>query len=99
MGSIHAPQGQLTHRLSINGMVEGGRLRFDWVYSERVYREETVAGLAQDFMGALRLLIDHCQSKDAGGFTPSDFMAAKMSQKDFDSLFAEINRSVERRDK
>jgi non-ribosomal peptide synthase protein (TIGR01720 family) len=63
----------------------------DWTYSENVHRGETIEALAAHFDRALRALIEHCQSPDAGGFTPSDFPEAELSQSQLDGLLARIN--------
>jgi len=44
-----------------------------WMYSEAVHRRSTIEDLAQRFVEALRSIIG--QSPEAGGFTPSDFLA------------------------
>jgi hypothetical protein len=35
-------------------------------------------------------LIAHCQSPTAGGFTPSDFPEAELTQQELDELLAEL---------
>ena len=76
-GLAHSPLGTLPHLLEVNSLIAGGRLRLDWVYSEQTYRRSTVERLAQCYTQALRALITHCQSPEAGGFTPSDFAEFK----------------------
>jgi non-ribosomal peptide synthase protein (TIGR01720 family) len=83
--------GERTHLLEVDAKVVGGRLQLDWTYSENVHRRETVEGLAGQFERALLALIEHCQSPDAGGFTPSDFPEAELSQAQLDGLLARIN--------
>jgi len=56
-----------------------------WMYSEQMHRRTSIEGLAQGFIKALRSLI-HCQSPEAGGYTPSDFPAANLSQKTWSSF-------------
>jgi amino acid adenylation domain-containing protein/non-ribosomal peptide synthase protein (TIGR01720 family) len=79
--------------LYVNGRVIAGRLRFDWAYSERAHRPETIGGLAENYMRALRSLIEHCTSGAAGGYTPSDFPEADVSQSELDNLLAAISQS------
>jgi hypothetical protein len=43
-----------------------------------------------DYMKALRELIAHCQSAEAGGFTPSDFPLIEVSQQELDFALSEI---------
>ena len=43
-------------------------------------------------MEALRGLIAHCQSPDAGGYTPSDFPEATVSQQSLNRLLKGIRK-------
>jgi non-ribosomal peptide synthase protein (TIGR01720 family) len=54
----------------------------------------TIERVANDFMEALRAIIEHCRLPEAGGYTPSDFPKKKFTQKELDSLIAEIERSA-----
>jgi non-ribosomal peptide synthase protein (TIGR01720 family) len=62
----------------------------EWSYSANVHRHATIEALAKSFLEALRALIAHCQSPEAGGYTPSDFPVAGLSQSDLDDLMAEL---------
>ena len=42
------------------------------------------------YMAALRALIAHCQAPEAGGFTPSDFPLAQLSQDELDELLGQV---------
>jgi non-ribosomal peptide synthase protein (TIGR01720 family) len=75
--------------LEINGFVVGGQLQLDWTYSQSVHHESTIEALAQGFIEALRSLIAHCQSPEAGGYTPSDFPLAKLDQQTLDELLVQ----------
>src|SRR5205807_10406988 len=77
-GPPHSARGQRPHLLDINGFVAGGELQFDWAFSTAVHRRATAEALAQGFIAALRDLIAHCQSPEAGGFTASDFPLARL---------------------
>ena len=63
-----------------------GVLQVRWSYSEAVHRRETIERLANDYMAALLAIIRHCQSPEAGGYTPSDFPLAGLSQEDLEKL-------------
>ena len=92
-----SPRGNRRYLIDINGFVLGGQLQLEWTYSEQIHQRNTIERLAQGFVGALRSLITHCQSPEAGGYTPSDFQKAKVNQKDLDRLFAQINRGSDKR--
>lgn len=83
--------GDRTHLIEIDAKVIGGQLQLDWTYSENLHRRDTIESLAAHFERAIRALIEHCQSPDAGGFTPSDFPDAELSQSQLDGLLARIN--------
>ncbi|MGH8773264.1 MAG: condensation domain-containing protein, partial [Burkholderiales bacterium] len=85
-GPAHSPLGRRPHLLEVNGWVTEGRLHLQWSYSERVHRRATVERLAQGFLEALEALIVHCQSPEAGGFTPSDFPLARLEAQTLNRL-------------
>ena len=91
-----SPRGTRAHLLQISAFVTGGQMRLEWTYSENVHQRDTVLDLAEAFLEAARELIAGCQSKNVGGYTPSDFPAAKISQKDFSKLLAQVTQ-VDRR--
>lgn len=91
-GIERSPLGSRRHLIDISGFVSRGRLQLDWTYSTTHHKDPTVSSLADKFVQILREIISHCQSADAGGYTPSDFSKAKVSQKDLDFLLAKINR-------
>lgn len=96
-GVSRSLQGNRRYLLDINGFVLGGQLQLEWTYSEQIHQRTTIERLAQGFVEALRSLITHCQSPEAGGYTPSDFQKAKVNQKDLDRLFAQINQGSDKR--
>jgi non-ribosomal peptide synthase protein (TIGR01720 family) len=81
--------------LEINGRVFGGRLQLEWTFSEAIHRRATIETLARNFLSALISIIEHCQSPEAGGHTPSDFSQAKLSQAALDKLVARVKHSAE----
>ena len=85
-GAVQDERGKREHLIAINGMVADGQLRMTWGYSEAVHRGETIERVAAEFADVLRELIEHCQSEDAGGHTPSDFPLAQLDQQSLDML-------------
>jgi non-ribosomal peptide synthase protein (TIGR01720 family) len=90
VGPNQSEQASRTHLLEIEGLVVGGQLRLTWAYSAAVHREETIEQLAAEYIERLRALIAHCVSPEAGGYTPSDFPKAALTQEDLDELLAEL---------
>ncbi len=91
-GATHSPLGTRQHALDVSGNVINSQLHMNWTYSQSMYRQETIEMLAHDYMAALRDLIAHCQAGDAGGYTPSDFPEAEITQKDLDKLVAKLSK-------
>ncbi|MEH2114172.1 amino acid adenylation domain-containing protein [Nostoc sp.] len=83
---------QRSHLLGVGGFIRAGRLEMIWNYSNKIHKQDTIESLAFGFMEKLRSLITHCQSIDAIGYTPSDFSAAKLSQKQLDKFLSKIKR-------
>jgi amino acid adenylation domain-containing protein/non-ribosomal peptide synthase protein (TIGR01720 family) len=81
--------------LEIIGSIIGGQLRMTWRYSGNLHRRATIEALAERFIGALDRLIQHCTSAEAGGYTPSDFPTAKLSQRELDDLIEELGEPLE----
>jgi non-ribosomal peptide synthase protein (TIGR01720 family) len=94
-GSHRSPLGCRRYLLEVNGRLARGQLQCDWIYSERMYCHDTIEGLAQGFIAALRTLIVHCQSPEAGGYTPSDFPKMRLSQQELDELMTALGESAE----
>ncbi|ODG96161.1 non-ribosomal peptide synthetase [Nostoc sp. KVJ20] len=81
---------QRRHLLGVSGFIRAERLEMTWNYSEKIHKRDTIEGLAFGFIEALRSLITHCQSPGAIGHTPSDFSAARLSQKQLDKFLGKI---------
>ena len=77
----------------ISGFVSGGRLQLDWTYSVNVHRAATVEQLAESYLQSLRDIVRYCSEAEAGGFTPSDFPAAELSQEELDQLIQDLSRN------
>jgi amino acid adenylation domain-containing protein/non-ribosomal peptide synthase protein (TIGR01720 family) len=91
-GPHQSLQGARRYSLEINGSISGGQLRLEWVYSENLYRHSTIEKLAQEFVEALRMLIAHCESLEAGEYTSSDFPLAGLDEQKLKRLSVLIDR-------
>ena len=85
-GDVVSPKAKRKYLIDINAQIEGGRLNVYWSYSENVHRRETIERLAEDYIRALRRIVVHCQSPEAGGYTPSDFPLARLNQEELRQL-------------
>ncbi|SMD26149.1 non-ribosomal peptide synthetase [Kibdelosporangium aridum] len=85
IGSDVAPGHDRGFLVDITGAIEDGELRLDWEYSSNIHDHETIRTVAEDVLTALREIIAHCGQSE-GGYTPSDFPLAKLTQEQVDSF-------------
>ncbi len=76
--------------LDVTASVFGGRLRAEFTYSDAQFAGETIETLADFYIDALRGLIEHCLSPEAGGYTASDFADAGLSEDGVQDLLIEL---------
>jgi non-ribosomal peptide synthase protein (TIGR01720 family) len=93
-GSPRSPLGNRSHLLIVDGAVVGGLLRFNWSYSRHLHKRATVERLAEDFLDALRALIERCRTPVTVGYTPTDFPKIKISQGELDALMTQVDVSL-----
>jgi non-ribosomal peptide synthase protein (TIGR01720 family) len=84
------PMSRRPYLLDVIAHVKNGLLHLQIVYSTALHRPATIEHLAKDALGNIELLLDHCLSPSAGGFTPSDFPDVALSQAELDELEAEF---------
>ncbi|KYF97348.1 hypothetical protein BE20_38865 [Sorangium cellulosum] len=90
-GAEHDPRSPLPYDLEIDAAVYDGRLEATFRYSAARHREATVAAVGALWRDALRELIAHCLSPDAGGYTPSDFTDVALAADELDSILARLD--------
>jgi len=90
VGRLASPEARRPHLLDVVGLVTGGSLRVDWAYGSAIHEPATIERLARGFVEVLREIIAHCQSPEAGGYTPSDFPMAKLDEEQLDTLLAQV---------
>jgi len=92
-GPDRSPLGARRLVLEIVAGITHGRLQVQWTYSQNLHAKSTIVDLANDYIRALRTLIDHCLNPDAGGYTPSDFGLAKLDQHKLDKVLSTLTKS------
>ena len=92
-GPLNHPTQNRTHLLNIHALITEGCFRADWLYSENIHKRATIECVANQFVAALRELINHCLSERAGGYTPSDFALASLDQDVLDRLKSKYETS------
>lgn len=85
-----APRGAA---IEMNAGVLDDRFQIEWTFSRNLHRKETIESLARDYLNALREIIAHCLSPEAGGRTPSDFALAGLSQDELNQIYSEFENS------
>ncbi|WP_431605676.1 non-ribosomal peptide synthase/polyketide synthase [Amycolatopsis melonis] len=88
------PAAPRTHALDVVGRITGGELELSWSHIAGLHRHDTVAALAGRMLDALREIIAHCATPEAGGRTPSDFPLVTLDQSQVDALAGD-GRAVE----
>ncbi|BAY81672.1 peptide synthetase [Calothrix parasitica NIES-267] len=91
-GSNSNPQQKRQHLLEINSWISEDKLQLTWNYSRNIHQQTTVDNLAQTYIINLQTLINHCKSPESKGYTPSDFKAANLSQKQLDKFMSKIKK-------
>ena len=89
-GNARSLRDRRPHLLEVNGSVAGGQLWMIWTYSENIHDRATIERVAENFMKALRQLIDCCLSPNMGGYTPSDFPMANLPQSKLSKLLDSV---------
>jgi non-ribosomal peptide synthase protein (TIGR01720 family) len=85
-----SPRGQRRYLLEIDGGIYEGRLQIDWAYCKDIHARSTIERLVENYGARLRTIIAHCSAPGVGGYTPSDFSAARVSQEDLEKLLERL---------
>ncbi|CAM2069492.1 Amino acid adenylation domain-containing protein [Sulfidibacter corallicola] len=85
-----AAQGRRTHLFNLNALIRDGRLHLSWTYSHHLHDRVTIENLARSYMDHLAKLIEHCLDPSEGGFSASDFPAARLDQNQLEEFIAQL---------
>ncbi len=91
-GPDHAPEAARLAAVEINGQISGGILTFTFSYSRELHREETIRSWAEDFIGELRGILEHCKNPQAAVKTASDFKMAGLDNKKLDKVLGQLGK-------
>ncbi|NJL62255.1 MAG: amino acid adenylation domain-containing protein [Methylacidiphilales bacterium] len=91
-GYLNSPKNERSHMINVTAWRIGEQLQLQWKYSCNLHCEATIRHLAQEFISHLQTLIQHCQSPESGGYTPSDFAAARLNQKQLDQFVNKLKQ-------
>ncbi|MEZ7154949.1 non-ribosomal peptide synthase/polyketide synthase [Streptomyces sp. MAD19A] len=86
----------LAHTVELNALAvegsEGPELVATWTWASRLFGEEDVRALADEWFAVLRGLAAHGRRPEAGGLTPSDVALARLGQREIDVLERRLPR-------
>ena len=89
-GPQQSERARQRYALEVTAAVARGKLTVRFTYNEQLHTADTIQAVSNDYIEALRELVRHCQSPEAGGFTPSDFPLIHLNQVELDLALAEI---------
>jgi amino acid adenylation domain-containing protein/non-ribosomal peptide synthase protein (TIGR01720 family) len=92
-GRSRSPEAGRAYLLQINGIINEGRLRLDWLFSENIHRRATIESLVQDATEILQTLIAGCRSSNSQEFLPSDFPLLNLNQQQLDKIVSKIDKA------
>ncbi|MGE5323489.1 MAG: amino acid adenylation domain-containing protein, partial [Actinomycetota bacterium] len=70
-----------SHVLEIDCYIKDTCLQMQWTYSSELHQQNTIQGLASDFLEELRILIEHCSSRQEAEYTFSDSPLLELNQR------------------
>ena len=97
-GRPQSARGRRTHLLGVGAFVIAGQLAVRWSYSERVYRQETIEQLAEEYLGDLLGLIEHCRTRDIAVAEDEprdevDLSLSNVSQQQLDGILSQLSKT------
>ncbi|MEL4894315.1 amino acid adenylation domain-containing protein [Crocosphaera sp. Alani8] len=96
-GWVRNPQGTRRYLLEITGAIVQKQLQLTFTYNRQIHHRQTIEGLGQKVVSTLEAFIVHCQSSNTGGYTPSDFAAANLNQKQLDQFLNKLKPGMKKR--
>ncbi|WP_217213736.1 non-ribosomal peptide synthetase, partial [Streptomyces sp. AC550_RSS872] len=90
-----SPAMPTSHAIDLNSVTTdtpaGPQLQARWTYASRLLTQDDAQQLAEGWFKALRALVEHANSADAGGLAPSDVSHTSITQAELDQLEAELD--------
>lgn len=91
-GPTQSRKGRRPYLLDIIGRVVNSELQLDWIYSENIFRRETVMRLARGYIEELRTLTGQRGSLNEVSLSPTDFPKARVSHADLNKVLARLKQ-------
>jgi non-ribosomal peptide synthase protein (TIGR01720 family) len=93
IGTLHSPRTPLKYLFNLNAWIEDDRLHMDWIYSELLFRHDTVERLSQEFIHRLKSLIDASRNTRQAGWASVGSQFG-WDQSDVENIAAAIAKAV-----
>lgn len=100
VGEAFSRETILKEKIGIVASVTSGELTFFWTYSTNQFYSKTIEQLAVRMIDELTYIIDHCDSRQYPGYTPSDFgIAPDVSWNELDGFLDTADGDAFNRDR
>jgi microcystin synthetase protein McyA len=94
VGEVRSREGKRRDKVEVGASVINGHLQVSWTFNRQQVDEVEMERVAEWNMEELREIIRHCAEPAAGGYTPSDFPLANLSDQQLNQLLAEVEFQV-----
>ncbi len=84
--NLRDPRSERHYKLEINLHIADDELQGTFSFGSTVHHPETISVLVANFKKRIKEISRYCNQEENGGYTPSDFSEADISQDDLDSL-------------
>ncbi len=84
--NLRDPRSERHYKLEINVHITDDRLQGTCSFGNNIHTTDTISLLMNDFKKRIQEIGAYCSQTENGGYTPSDFSEADISQDDLDSL-------------
>ncbi|MEM6613029.1 MAG: condensation domain-containing protein, partial [Cyanobacteria bacterium P01_C01_bin.72] len=89
-GEMRSLRDKRSCAIEIDSIIRDGELKLKWIYDHANYTDAEMGNITQTYLLKLQNLIQHCLSKDTGGYTPSDFSQMDFDQDELDDLLDDL---------
>jgi non-ribosomal peptide synthase protein (TIGR01720 family) len=89
-GENISPASELTHDLSISGIIVNNRFKISVTFSPARYNTQTIEKFVKFYQEELGLIISHCHQKDEPELTPSDLSYTELGLDELDDIIGRI---------
>ncbi|MBL8192753.1 MAG: AMP-binding protein, partial [Blastocatellia bacterium] len=98
IGKTRSHKAKRAYLLEVNASIVYKKITIVWSYSDQIHKKITIENLANQYLSALKAIIQHCQSPEESSYTPSDFPKSGLSQTELDELIFELIEEEEDED-